>query len=917
MAIQDEFTIYPYTKTVRHTSGTTVWTMIQFYSWMMDTFDEPGYMTYARPLKYNTPTSYTMLNGWFIDNGDGSNALNYLTGGGIDSSGYTDDVHYITGDNLTDFVSGDKDIIIYNSTHTEDFGPLLAYKNDSPISGEGAIWVRDTESAANPIQNNDVVNATQNGGTGVITANADEASGDEVYANLYTIADFPGSPDPQVYIFQDGERIAEWSGLTNWDRGTIDILIPVKLGGVEIDNGNIDIFARQAGDSFTFAEADLTAGGRTPVAMETQVDINETTGEWYLLYDNSNAGSFSIADVVNNGPAAGAPPTFYAEVVAVTEFASTTEGVLTLRGLNGTINDNDDLYVVGVLEGKANGKPGDTYLSYSAGTDPVPGDIDLPFEGGTSDAERVLVGYDTTEKKLVMQVYHTHGTLDSQDYTGDGRRPLYLDFESAEVVDAPAAGTGSMSVTTDSVSTTLVSGFSNITLAHINGDVSHAGTTGTFTPGEVVNYDGGSSHAIVVYDNGTNQITLANVESPDTLNGDTITGEMSGATCVAGSELTDTNPPTEDFNFDQQAAYSYSVFVECGAIYNATSEGRAISDVYEYLKYLVQDGSTRTMYTSSGTAIVLLDGEEYIKAFSTYTAVKAAPFGTLAGGVFFGAQGVWVEGMASSDANNIKLVDHGGTLREPYAEVTLTVGNTVAGDSVAVYKKHASLDIPDKAQFTSGTNTLSASTFDQNDAGGGFPIDTPSDGTFVVVAADENEEHRYRYASWNNTGGTGDDGQLVLAAEVTGTAETGSTGQTLIDTGVFASGVQRGDIIRNTTDASWGYIETVDSNDQVTTTQMRDSAGAVVDWAQGDGFEINSLVQNYDGSDLFFIPYIDETAAGGSVTKNILYDQVRNVLIRVRDVDSTPPIQPYVATSSIGTGGMNVSTIRNEDEVYT
>src|SRR3989338_3325447 len=96
MAIQNDFTIYTKTKVIRHTSGTTVYSAVAFYSYLMTTFDEPGFLTYQTPIKFNTPTSFTMLNGWFLDDGDGNTGdsedghiLQYLTGGGIDTSGYS------------------------------------------------------------------------------------------------------------------------------------------------------------------------------------------------------------------------------------------------------------------------------------------------------------------------------------------------------------------------------------------------------------------------------------------------------------------------------------------------------------------------------------------------------------------------------------------------------------------------------------------------------------------------------------------------------------------------------------------------------------------------------------------------------------------------------------------------------------
>lgn len=248
MAVQNDFTIYPKTKVIRHTSGTTVYSAVAFYSYLMTTFDEPGYLTYETPIKFNTPTSFTMINGWFLDDGDGNTAdtedghiLKYLTGGGIDTSGYstiTDKVYMLDMDGTTDFVFGDKDKDIEDDGAANDVGPLLAYKNDYPTANRARIWVRDT-NVHGAIADNSVI--TTEGGTGAGNAAGASSNGDEIYHNLFTIASFPTDVNPQVYVYQKHPvtaesysarvRIAEWSAVTNWDRGSIDVLIPVKLGG--------------------------------------------------------------------------------------------------------------------------------------------------------------------------------------------------------------------------------------------------------------------------------------------------------------------------------------------------------------------------------------------------------------------------------------------------------------------------------------------------------------------------------------------------------------------------------------------------------------------------------------------------------------------------------------------------------------
>jgi len=64
--------------------------------------------------------------------------------------------------------------------------------------------------------------------------------------------------------------------------------------------------------------------------------------------------------------------------------------------------------------------------------------------------------------------------------------------------------------------------------------------------------------------------------------------------------------------------------------------------LYEYVKALTTLEMDFPMYTCDDSAISIVEGEQYQRAKSTYTLKKASPFGTYAGGVFFGAQGVWI-----------------------------------------------------------------------------------------------------------------------------------------------------------------------------------------------------------------------------------------------------------------------------------
>jgi hypothetical protein len=909
MAIADDFRIYPYSKCIRHTSGITVYTAVQFYSWIEDQIDEPGYMSYQEVIKFNTPTSFTMLNGWFIDDGNGSDALQYLTGGSIDSSGYgtvADPIRMLDMDGpTTDFVAGDKDKIITDDAVS--VGPLLAYLNDYPSAGLARCWIRDTRAVPATILDNSVMATT--GGTGAGTAFGNSVSGDEIYTNLFTLASFPTDVSPQVYVYQNHPqtglpvRIAEWSGLTNWDRGTIDVLIPVKLGGSLINAGLVSAFVRETGDTFTFVDVDLSTGSRTPIATETAPDeVNVTKGEWYLLYDAEAGGGFAVDQIIQNvATGTGVAPSWYAEISAITDFG--TEGVLTLRTLRGTILDNDPIFVSTTQRGVANGTPGDTYTTYNTQTGNFT--IGLVVTGATSGAKRILRGQqdDGATGKLVLAVQHDHTVV-----SGVARKPYYRNFSTGEII--ADSGTGS-ATNQASASTTIISGYSDVTVLHMNGTVVASAFAGAFTPGERVTWNAGASSAYLVATNGTTSISLGNVNGADEPDAaDSFTGQLSGATADCDSGLTDDN--TEPFAFTQQASFNYSVFVEGGSIYEA---GRSLSDIYGYLQYYVADGQTGLFRTSpAGAAIVNVERERYVKAVTTYTAVKTAPFGNLAGASFFGAQGVWVSGMAASDANNVKLLDHDGVLHEPFASVIASVSNTRIGDWITVYLQEGTTGLPQKTTYTSHNtaNVQSDSTFERDAVT--FPIDTPSSGTFTVVDVSANEEHRYRYVSWATT-------ILTLPTERAGVADAGSTGQTLQDdTATFVTwGIQRGDIIRNVTDSGWGYVVTITDETHIVTTQLT-TAGR--DWAPGDSYEMNSLVVTYNDQDKFFIPYIDvledvgTDGAPGSASVTLLFLQNRSVVIRVRDVRAAVKIQPFVTTSTITSGGMSVGTVRNQDTVF-
>lgn len=84
--------------------------------------------------------------------------------------------------------------------------------------------------------------------------------------------------------------------------------------------------------------------------------------------------------------------------------------------------------------------------------------------------------------------------------------------------------------------------------------------------------------------------------------------------------------------------------------------GRAVTQVYERLKYVCRYGETTIQLNSD-------DGQEYRSADEgNYTDVKTAPFGTFAGGTIYGARGIWIENCLTSE---FSLIDSDGDVQDP------------------------------------------------------------------------------------------------------------------------------------------------------------------------------------------------------------------------------------------------------------
>ena len=209
---------------------------------------------------------------------------------------------------------------------------------------------------------------------------------------------------------------------------------------------------------------------------------------------------------------------------------------------------------------------------------------------------------------------------------------------------------------------------------------------------------------------GRNPVPMAT--APDTSD-DGSGASVTGVTIAFGS-------PTADIDGDGSNE-NYSVTVDGGGI--------SALQVYRRLKYLTRRENTAAIGAGDST-----EGRFYRSANSSYAEVKPAPFGTLAGGKFFGARGVLLTNV--SDPNNRSLIDNTGTTRNPPVQMTVTVTGVAASDRVLVARSTAGA--VNKTQFTVGSTT--ANTIVVSEAVG---ADIPSAG--VIRIGDE----RFTYSALN------------------------------------------------------------------------------------------------------------------------------------------------------------------------
>ena len=939
MAIATDFAIDYANKRVYHNSGTTVYNVNQLYSWLMGTFDDLGQMDDQVPISAQTPTEYTLINGWFMDD----DSIKYLKGGAIQTNGWGSgavrNVKVATGYTGTPTIGA-------TVTTASSSGVLLAYQLSEDGLDEEWFIRPSTPVGSNLFATNSEA-ITTSGVTGATTIAAGVVSttGESLWANIYTLGTIASDPYTLAYVKRGDPEIIHGKVLDNvradsnkwYDYGHIDVLVKVKESSTFLDNGVITVYARNYGDLYDQFDITLTAGGRNAVPLATSTDLDNATGSHYLL------ASYSVIPQI--GEWITSVTGFRAEVMGVTDFTGTC--LLELGNvIVGSLASGNAL--TGALGGAATaiGTVGDTYFPATVGTALTVG---LVITGSVSTATRIVRG--VSGNNVVCQVQATPVATD------------YLQFTISDTVTD--TGTGSVTPTTNSV--TVVSGFSNIKLWFVNYYLQYASKTGTFIEGEIVTQAVTGASGTFLYDD-LGGIYLANKDGTWFNTTNAVTGALSGATFTPSK----TGFPKSNLNqaFTQGLPYTYKMIVDCA--------GRRLSEMYAYLKFVTGDGSgysmhrttdlyptvyafdSNTGYTDLSTLVAaavpdsftwfdattpangdavyfgqtvdfqkveievtsgaltasgivwqywngawtnlpnvydavtgttagidftvaaevqvswdmpsdwvatsvngspalfwiraiddgtrtggparggwsLLGGAQQTvpgKAFSEvaygFVPVKQAPFGTFAGGTFFGARGVWIQNMHADDIQSYQLKDKNNATRTPPNFQSITVSNLVSGDTVGVFKTLGG--VIDKAQFASHATANSASSTTYTIATT-IPSDTPSTGFIRIVNTTTGVEERIAYTSWT-----------------------------------------------------------------------------------GSAFTLSSAhAGGYGASDTAYVGYIDGSALSANETVSLIYAADRSILTRVRRYNGAgDSILPFEAPGTFGSTGYAIATIRTDDAI--
>ncbi len=354
MAIADDFTIdytdkkITYTGTFVDNIAPTRYTVNALYSFLQDTFDEAAQMDDTIPMSAQTPTQYTLINQWFMDD----QTMKALYSASIQTSGWTksgsEGITVIEHDG-----AGDPPITAdIGETITQAVSGATGVLLDVVVGRTNIIIIRNTSTTQFDTSN--TCSSTSTSGWTPAVVN----SGEAIWANLFSVGTLQA--DTEIYVGQENDfleittpiltKLTSW-----WDSDTdftpstngvaaghFDIMVKVQEGGVFVDDlnltnqGRLAVYARQGDTVYSHFELNGAVGNFVVPFASTGFDINQQ-GFGQVLIPGSFTGTFEVGEIIT-GDTSGAKAVLTAFVTDVsldyvlvgkdqTEFQTAAEGI--------------------------------------------------------------------------------------------------------------------------------------------------------------------------------------------------------------------------------------------------------------------------------------------------------------------------------------------------------------------------------------------------------------------------------------------------------------------------------------------------------------------------------------------------------------------------------------------------------------
>lgn len=864
MAIQDDFTIDTVDRKITYSTAfvddrpPTIYTVNELYSFLQDTFDEPGFLQHSVPMSAQTPTQYTLINGWFIDD----ESMKALYGGSIQTSGWVKSA----ADGITQLRwqdsssdppgSGDIGVTVTGGTSTAT-GVILATDATRQV-----VWVRNS-SAAQFQSNENITGAGVDFDTEVTNG---FVNGETIWSNLFSVGSL--QTNTEIYVGQEDdyqggrsfhdatnpwsqslrriEKIDEW-----WDAdvdftaspnllgglGHFDILVKTQEAGSTVDGGRLAIYARQFGTIYSHFELTGGVGNFVVPFASTGSDLNSQEGPYTVAFDNKTGNDLEVGDVLENDTGTDPVGRLRAVVTAVTDgdLASGTFDYY-LIGENQPL-DGYDRTLVQLVDNTDLTVRGDNTAFQIAGT---------PTAQGPATAQGITITFADNQ-------------IDVDEDSATEEYACTIDCNNVPLADVYRrmqflTSRGNQDGTTPDLQDELLP--------------SAAGSTDGYK--EAGEFYRAVGDIIINYDNGVGvQVTEGDFVEND---GYTASGVVVSVTSGTTGVLVLTQVKGTFANDDLIAANR-------------------------------EHGLNHVQVNGTPTSIVDNTG---------------APFGSFAGGRWFVAQGVVLTNVPGADANNWETTDLAGIRRAPPTVRTITFAGLVANDRAGLFEVNTAggTDIRKNQNGVGAAGASAGATSIPLDST--VALDVPSTGWIRVVdtSSSTGEEFRYEYSSISGTTVT-----LRSVAPGDGTLDAGGSSTLLVDTGVATNFGTNGNpkvgmMVRNTTTGGWARVLRKVDNNTIETTPLTTGT-----WATGESYELNTVVVALVDADTVYFPFVDDTATGASIVKTIKFVENTDLVARARfsdpDVGGTR-ILPFELTNiTLTDANLTVTAIRTEDTIAT